>query len=279
MADVVLFGGTTEGRIIAERFSKIFAKYGTKLVVCVATEYGASLIKQTKNVSVHVGRMDKDEMVAFLAESGATLCVDATHPYAVDVTANIQAACEETSIASVRVARDLSENGEVKKTAKTSKKAITTEDSEGIIITNVGTVNEAIKYLAKNEGKVFIATGSKELDAFTKLEDYKERCVARVLSTKSVVEKCAELGFEGKNLIAMQGPFSEELNYEMLKLTGAKWLVTKNSGKEGGYVEKCEAAIRAGVNIIIIGRPKETSENMVEVEECLDIMIQIYKHK
>ena len=40
MTDIVLFGGTTEGRIIAE----LLQKKGVSTVVCVATEYGESLL-------------------------------------------------------------------------------------------------------------------------------------------------------------------------------------------------------------------------------------------
>lgn len=270
MADVVMFGGTTEGRLIAERFGRIFARTATRLLVCVATEYGAGLIKQTKNVSVHVGRLDAAKMKQFLEDSGATLCIDATHPYATDVTANISAVCEELGIASVRVVREqLGDN----------KDGILTAGCEDIMTVNVDSVEEAVRYLEKTEGNIFIATGSKELEKFTEIKNYRERCTARVLSTAEVVEHCAKLGFEGRNLIAMQGPFSEDINYEMLKLTGAKWLVTKNSGREGGYIEKCEACIRAGVNIVIIGRPKEKGTNLVEVEECIDIIVRIYKSR
>ena len=55
----------------------------------------------------------------------------------------------------------------------------------------------------------------------------------------------------------MQGPFSEELNYAMLKHTSAKYMVTKESGKVGGFIEKVLAASKAGAKSIVIGRPME----------------------
>ena len=55
----------------------------------------------------------------------------------------------------------------------------------------------------------------------------------------------------------MQGPFSEELNYVMLKHTSAKYMVTKESGKVGGFSEKILAASRASATSIVIGRPME----------------------
>lgn len=44
-----------------------------------------------------------------------------------------------------------------------------------------------------------------------------------------------------------------------MKQIHANWLVTKSSGKAGGYQEKCEAAVRAEVNMIVVSRPEESS--------------------
>lgn len=263
MADIVMFGGTSEGRLITERFQQEFAGTDISLCVSVATEYGATLLKEDKNVSIHVGSLDSDDMKKFLRNQGATLCIDATHPYARIATENIYSVCNELGIAYIRVAR-----GEM------NYKDDDKEDRDDVIL--VDSVAEAVDFLAGTEGNIFITTGSKELDKFTRLYDYRNRCVARVLSTLPVAIRCNSLGFEGKNLIAMQGPFSEELNYQMLIMHDIKWLVTKSSGKAGGFIEKCEAAIRAGAKLVIVGRPKEISKNLVGVEEALEIIKNIY---
>jgi len=113
-----------------------------------------------------------------------------------------------------------------------------------------------------------VTTGSKELKKYTALTDYKNRVYARVLSTAEVAAACKEIGFEGKNLICMQGPFSEELNYAMLKQLNAAYLVTKCSGAAGGFEEKCEAALRAGAKLIMIGRP-EKEEQGISLKEAV----------
>ena len=64
---------------------------------------------------------------------------------------------------------------------------------------------------------MLLTTGSKELKAFTALPDFEKRLYARVLSTPEVATMAASLGFVGKHLICMQGPFSKELNTAMLK--------------------------------------------------------------
>lgn len=250
MPKIVIFGGTCEGRLLAETFQ------GTdmELHICVATEYGASLLPVCENIHVHAGRMDREEMEDLLSALQADCCLDATHPYAVAVTENISEACRNMKLPYIRVLRrEVSMQDRADRQAK-----IVFRESIG----------EAVQYLSGTKGNILITTGSRDLEAYTKLAGYRERCFARVLPTLPVMEKCKALGFEGRNLIGMQGPFSEELNLAMLKQVKASWLVTKNSGKEGGYPEKCEAAIRAGANLVVIGRPAEHAKNGMELEEA-----------
>lgn len=47
------------------------------------------------------------------------------------------------------------------------------------------------------------------------------------------------------------------MNVAMLQSFHAEWMVTKESGRNGGFEEKIEAAKKAGVRVVLIGRPKE----------------------
>ena len=92
---VILFAGTTEGRVLANWLDD---QPGIIGIVCVATEYGAELLTEEmplKHLKVHCGRLDEDEIEAFLKKTGTDLVIDATHPYAQVVTANIRKACEK----------------------------------------------------------------------------------------------------------------------------------------------------------------------------------------
>ena len=89
-----MFSGTTEGR----RFSKKLAELGVAVTVCVATPLG-----EMAGITVHAGRLQPDAMAALLA--GADLCVDATHPYAVDATRNIRAAAVQAGVEYRRLLR------------------------------------------------------------------------------------------------------------------------------------------------------------------------------
>jgi precorrin-6Y C5,15-methyltransferase (decarboxylating) len=116
-------------------------------------------------------------------------------------------------------------------------------------------VADSVAKLEGTQGNVLVTTGSKELAAYTALKDYRQRIYARVLSLPQVVQSCSELGIEGKHLICMQGPFSREMNCALIRQVNASWMVTKESGKNGGFLEKYQAALECGCKLMVIGRP------------------------
>ena len=234
MPDIIIFAGTTEGRILSE----LLADSGVKIHVCVATEYGETLIKKNGNIEISHERLPAAGMIDLIKKKKAKVIVDATHPYAIVVSENIKKACSETGCEYIRLLRP--------------------EGTHSGNVVTVKNIDEAVQYLKGTTGNVLVATGSKELAKFTALDGYKERIFARVLSLPDVAVQCAELGFRGKNLICMQGPFNEEINYGMMKQFGIKHMVTKDSGEPGGFEDKMRAAVRACVNVILVGRPKET---------------------
>lgn len=261
MCKVVIFAGTTEGRNLAEYLDR----QNVKIHVCTATEYGESLIPKSKNIESSGNRLNKEEIEELIRMKKALIVVDATHPFATVVSDNIKEACKNTNIEYLRLLRE--ETGNLKQL----------EDAS---IVYVNSVREACDYLKNTTGNVFVTTGSKELKEFTKIDQYKDRVHARILSSKDAILSVIELGFEGKNLICMQGPFAEELNYSMLKQIEAKFLVTKEAGTAGGFLEKINAAKRADVVSIVIGRPKESVGcSYTEVIELLSDKLQLPKAK
>ena len=243
---VLIFAGTTEGRRLAE----YLAEYKVRVHVCAATEYGESLLPDGGSITVSHRRMDEEQMRCFIREFSPDYVADATHPYAQEATENIRKACEACGRQYLRLIRESSE-------------------TDGCIYTD--NIKEAVDFLRAEKGNILAATGSKELEAYTKLEDYKERVFARVLSVSDVVEKCEQLGIRGRHLICMQGPFSVEMNTAVLREYQIDWLVTKESGKTGGFPEKCKAAEQAGARVIVVGRPKK-EEDGYSLEELCDFL-------
>lgn len=274
---VVIFGGTTEGRQLAEYLIQLNKKQKMQTIevhVCVASEYGAQVLPDDAALKVHVGRLEQADMQEFLQKVQADICVDATHPYAVIVTQNIYQACKVVGVPYVRVRREMQEEpGNADSVMQMSGthiadadgKRYTDETSDSVYVKDT---QAAIDYLKGVTGNILITTGSKELHLYTQIPDYESRCTARVLPTPSVVEACTELGFTGKHLICMQGPFDLEMNLATLRYANADFLVTKASGKNGGYDEKCEAALAAGVHLVVIGRPKEQVEPVMSLAQA-----------
>ncbi len=247
MTGIFIFSGTSEGR----RLSKQLADAGADVHVRVATEYGAEVMGYDPNIDVGVGSCGGAEGIAkVIRENGYGIVVDATHPYALNITEHIREACEATGAQYIRLKRSESE-------------------TESDMIVKVSTVQEAVDYLKDKEGNILASTGSKDIALYTQIPNYKERVTARVLSTMESVQKCAEYGFSGKNLICAQGPFSEDTNYATLRQIDARYIVTKDSGTAGGYEDKVRAAMRAGVTVVLIERPKEEGSSYEEVIELL----------
>ena len=246
MEKVIVFAGTTEGYELC----RFLSEHQISVYACAATEYGGKALTETPYLHIHTGRLSREEMAAFFLKEAPNFVLDATHPYAAEVTDNIKSACEKTGFFYQRVLREQGRQAE---------KAVYVESTEA-----------AAEFLNTTEGNVLLTTGSKELKKFLGVKDYKERLYARVLSLPSVMEECSAAGFEGKHLIGMQGPFSRELNEAMLRQFHCRYLVTKDSGKAGGFQEKIDAAFSCGAIPVIIGRPlKEEGLSLVECKKWL----------
>lgn len=230
---IVIFSGTTEGK----RLSRDLARLGAKVLVSVATEYGRIDQGEETGVEVHAGRLDADEMTRLL--QGKSLCIDATHPYATDVTANIRDAAKRVGVPYKRLLRPASGL------------------PEGCL--EVDSIRQAVAWLQKTEGNILLTTGAKELAGFTCLGV--QRLFARVLPLDTSLEACRLAEIPAAHIIAMQGPYSVELNTALLHQFAIRYLVTKDGGAPGGFAEKLEAAKACDVQVIVVRRPQDTGES------------------
>lgn len=251
---VLVFGGTSEGRRLAE----LFDINNIKCTVCVATEYGEQLLSRTGNITVICGRMGLDEICSLIAPdtggSQFSYIIDATHPYASLISANAKQACIRTGTVYLRLLRDNIYNNQYGN-IKFFKDA-----------------SQAAQYLDNATGRILLTTGSKDLPVFCDRIKDKSRITARVLPSASAIETCNNSGLNGKQIIAMQGPFSKETNIALIKQADASFIVMKESGSAGGFPEKIAAAKETGTNIIIIKRPvEETGYTFNEIIKILGI--------
>ena len=242
----VVFSGTTEGR----RFSQKLAALGAKVTVCVATPLGAEEQGEMAGITVHAGRLQPDAMAALLA--GADLCIDATHPYAVDATKNIRVAAAQAGVEYHRLLRAQSPL------------------PEGCAVFE--TAAQAAEYLAGQDGNVLLATGAKELAAFAALDP--ARLYPRVLPTPEGIAACEVAQIPHRNIIAMQGPFSLALNVALMEQFHTRYLVTKDGGAAGGFAEKVQAAAKTGAQLVVLRRPPEVGETEDELFTHCQEMLQ-----
>lgn len=232
MRRLLIFGGTSEGVRLCEALPRL----GYAVTVCVATEYGAQMLEGLP-VEVRTGRLTAPEMASMMVQGGYDRVIDATHPYAVEVSANLRSAAEEAGLPLERLLRPEG------------------EEAEGAII--VPTPQAAAERLRTLPGGVLLTTGSKDLACYTCLPDYRERIWVRILASEASLHTALSLGYPAKHLIAMHGPFSAELNAAMLRQFEIRTLVTKRSGQAGGFPEKAAAAQETGVTLLVIDRPEQ----------------------
>ncbi|MBQ8914246.1 MAG: precorrin-6A reductase [Lachnospiraceae bacterium] len=253
MKNIIIFSGTTEGRTL----SRLLSDNRIKHFVSVATDYGEKLCPSSPYVNIKKGRMDYNAICDFFIENKIDIVIDATHPYAKEVTKNLKNASEKLNIKYMRYVRSIQDNNGFKEEAG---------------IKYFETAKECAEALYAVSGNILLTTGSKELSCFCEDERIKKRLIARVLPGVESIEICERNGLLGRQIIAMQGPFSYDMNLLMLKQYNISCLVTKQSGRIGGFEDKYYAALDAGVSVYIIGSPEiEEGDSLSQICEELGI--------
>ncbi len=233
---ILVLAGTSEGRLAAASLEK----EGLEVIASTATTYGGELLAKDFKGEITARPLSFAEMVQLITDKKIDKVIDATHPFAVEVTNNVREACRIKGVTYERLEREGEEFAE----------------DEGIV--KARDVEEAVQLTAEREskirGNIFLATGSSKLEYYIASLD-PEKLVVRILPVKKSLEKCLELGISPQNIIAMQGPFDEEINRCLFKRYGASLVITKDSGLTGGTKEKIDAAKGLNIPVILIKRP------------------------
>lgn len=256
MKKILILAGTTEGRMLSDKLETV----GIKHIVSVASEYGETIMGDAGTRTIQTGKMDENAMALYLEDEGfmqGDYLIDATHPYAKEVTENARRVAEKMGLKYLRVARE---------------KVVIPDSDKISIFESVEQCAEALDEAFKEvKEPVLLTTGSNKLETYAEIlsaETIKNTFV-RVIPSLESIEKCKNIGFEESHIIALQGPFSVELNVALIKQYGIRHLVTKESGKAGGFAEKIEAAEKCGISAYVISRPEEDGMKFSEVEELI----------
>ena len=239
---ILVMSGTEEGREIVKRLND----KGEGVITTVATEYGREIYKKIGLGHLCIqGRLDVNELSELIRNKKINTLIDATHPYATQASLNAIKASAESGIKYIRFQRS----------ASVSEDGVgdTTIDNLRFVHL-VSDMDEAVSWCSRSDRKrILLTTGFSAAEKFVKLKDEKEIFV-RILPVPSHIEQCVSMGIKPSNILALQGPFSIELNTAIYNQYKIDVVITKDSGKTGGGPEKIQSASEAGIDIVIIKR-------------------------
>lgn len=243
---ILVLGGTSDSIKICNLLNELNKGY----IVSVTTNYGADLASKVAE-NIVIKRMDRDYMIKFMKENNINLVIDSTHPYAIEVSKNAIEVSNSLGIKYIRYER---------------KSLLDDLDYEKVI--KVKSLEETYKKANEIGTNIFLGTGSKTIGEFVKNLKNKN-LVVRVLPTSEVIKMCEDVGLNADNIIAMKGPFSEVINEQMYKHYNIDLVITKESGIEGGFLEKVNAAKNLNIPVVVIAR--ETIDYKTVVNEIDNI--------
>lgn len=233
-----MIGGTTEGRELAGFLSDS----GYKVTVSTATEFcrSANKIGPVNEISTRSGALSRPEMIDLIKSRNIGAVIDATHPFAVEISKLARSVCEQLDWPYLRFER-----------AQTN----TPIHPDVIPVSSF-----AAAAAAQLDGNVFLATGVKSIEGFAAAVP-KERLFARVLPWPQSLNQALKW-LPPENIIAALGPFTAEFNKACFRLFQADTLVTKNSGAGAGIEEKISAALELKMKVVIIDRPQAADDSL-----------------
>ncbi|OAT31334.1 cobalt-precorrin-6x reductase [Buttiauxella brennerae ATCC 51605] len=233
MKQVLVFGGTSDARFICQ----ILDEHRISYTLSVATAVGESLAGNIGG-QIRVGRIDSDEIADWLVNHAVQWVIDASHPYAELLSHNITRACETAGVTLSRYQRRSELN-----------------DLEHPLLHKVASLQAACVVAQAFGPRVLLTTGSKELAAYQQGLPGKTLLV-RVLPTSEVIAECEALGLGVDNIIALRGPFSAEFNAATYDFCAPDVVMTKESGAEGGYLDKVTPALARNIPCVVVTRPQ-----------------------
>ena len=248
---ILVLSGTRDGRRLVQKLKE----QGYELLVSVTTEYGRDLM-EADDTFINAAPLDTAGMVNLIRLKNMRCIVDASHPYAVNVSRNAMEAARTAGIVYIRYERP----------------AALLPSYDRLFLVN--SYEEAAVKAGQLGTNIFLTTGSRHVEIFKQHSALSQhRLIARVLPQVKSIEDCLAAGFSLKDIIAVQGPFSHEFNKAMFVAYAAEAVVMKNSGSIGGTDTKLTAAMELGLAIIVIDRPQmdygKAVQSFQAVADCL----------
>lgn len=247
---ILLFAGTAESTEISQKVIEL----GYELTLSTVTD-DKKLIHSNLNITRKIGRMNLDEISAYLKNNNFKAVICAVHPYAAAARSNIITACKKTETTIYIYLRDNSKLAEF---------------PEGLEIFYAAEHIEAAKIANEFPGNILLTTGSRNLFPYMdNIINSQNRIYARVLNSTESEEALTQEGIAPEHSILARGPFSIAENINTIKKYNISILITKDGGINGGTPEKLIAAAKTSCKVIMISRPQITETYFTNIDELL----------
>ncbi len=249
---VWVFTGTRDGNLIAKAISEL----GIPVTVSTATQTGADQAQKVAPL-IHTfpGAIGESARTELLKQLAPKLIIDATHPFATRIQAQLQRISNITHIPLIRWERP---------SLPLPNHALATASPE-----------EALPLIPRLGSRILLTTGSRDLALFTKAAPEIE-WFCRVMPDAASLEAAKKAGIPASRTLAMVGPFSTALNVALLQDWHITGIITKESGTEGGLQEKLQAAEALQLPILVVQRP---SRPLTHATSDLPTLLETVKNR
>ena len=221
---ILVFGGTTEGRMAAKVLEESGATY------CYSTRSDTQDIQLVHGQHV-TGAMEVPEMVAFCQEHEIRLIVDAAHPFAINLHRNVVDLAGQIGVPIIRYDRIYPPHDEGLVWCKDYDDAVRQLNEHGITrllaLTGVNTISRLRAYWQEHE------------------------CWFRILKRDESLAGAQKAGFPTDHLVY----YEKDDTASLIERLRPQAIITKESGMSGGFDEKVHAARQAGIEVIVVNRP------------------------
>ncbi|MBR0788366.1 cobalt-precorrin-6A reductase [Bradyrhizobium manausense] len=240
MTRALVLGGTSDASLLAAEI----AHAGLDAVYSYG---GRTRLPADQPLPTRIGGFGGASGLAdYILGEGITHVIDATHPFAAEMSSNAVEACSETGTQLIALER--------------APWARAPDDNW----TEVGDVAAAAAALPEVPARVFLAIGRQHIAPFATKPQH-------IYTLRFVDPPEAPLPFAA-DVIVSRGPFMLDGELEMMRTRGIAWVVTRNSGG-GGARAKIDAARMLGLPVIMISRPtlpeRQRVESVAEVMQWL----------
>ena len=221
---ILVFGGTTEGRMAA----KVLEESGAAYYYSTRSDTQDIQLVHGQHVT---GAMEVPEMAAFCQEHGIRLIVDAAHPFAVNLHRNVIDLAGQIGVPVIRYDRIYPPHDEDLVWCKDYEEAIRQLGAHGVhrllALTGVNTIEKLREYWQEYD------------------------CWFRILNRDESLAGARKAGFPADHLVY----YEKDDTASLIERLRPQAIITKESGASGGFEEKVEAARQAGVKVFVVERP------------------------